>query len=113
MSQKKIIISLACLLVIGIVAAITIIGIQQQSPARIFTYGTNRVTLFDDGNFLAQLPHNVKKSGTYSEHTQGNITTVIFNIETQTYTGTISNNILTIPDEWNDSHGHNTEYRLR
>ena len=111
--QKKIITLSAGALVITAFAILLVVSTLQQTDGRVYAAGSNRVVLYEDGSFTARLPHNVRKSGTYTERTENNVTTVSFRHGGRTVMGIITNDILSIPHEWRDNHGHATEYVLR
>jgi len=53
------------------------------------------------GSFTAQLAHYSFK-GTYAESGQ----TIVFTVDGEDVEGSISGEILTLPLEWEDGHGH-------
>ena len=110
--QQKIIISV-CVLAVVVIIALLIVTSSQQSNNRVYSDGHQTVTLRDDGSFTAVLVHNESWKGTYTENTKNGITTVTFVSEGTTVNGRISNNILTIPDEWQDDHGHGNKLKLK
>jgi len=110
-NQKKIMISV-CLLVVVIIAALIVFSSYQQSQTRVFTDGRQTVILYPNGSFAATLTHEAEK-GTYTENTADGVTTVTFISEGVAADGSIVNNILTIPEEWDDGHGHGTRLRLK
>ena len=96
---------------------------------RVFENGNTNIRLFPDGTFVANLFHNSKKTGIYSELTQNNETAVLF-----TYGGTLSlegvvssfdsaglltvvggivEDVLTLPEDWDDGHGHGLDFAFR
>jgi hypothetical protein len=85
----------------------------QNADARIFTDGQQTIRLFNNGNYTAVLAHNTRKSGTYTENTENDITIISFVTRGITENGNISGNILTFPSEWDDGHGHGNRLRLR
>ena len=112
--KKMLIIAIGALAIvaIAIVIIVSIVG-RNGDDDRVFAVGTNSVTLRADGTFMAVLPHNVRISGTYSEHIHGGVLTVHFRHDGQTSDGTIIDNVLRIPHEWEDGHGHAVEFTLQ
>ena len=111
--QKKIIIISGCASVVLIIVALLIFNAYQQKDNRVFTDGHQNITLRSDGTFFATLAHNEKWNGTYTENTKNSITTVTFVVDGISVNGSIRNNILTIPDEWQDDHGHGSKLKLK
>jgi len=111
--KNLIIISSVCIAIAVVIGALVIFNTtNNQGETRVFTVGSQTITLYDDGAFSAQLAHGVAKSGTYSESVVGDVTTVSFTYEGKTEKGNIVGNVLTIPNEWDDSHGHGTKFTL-
>ena len=66
-----------------------------------------------DGAFEAKLFHGFNAYGTYSEREQSGITIISFTYDGITVDGEIRGNVMTVPHEWDDGHGHDTELTLR
>jgi len=111
--RKKRIIAAVCGAVLVTIAVLLIVGHVQQRGTRTFISGRNSVTLNADGTFRAVLPHGVERSGTFTETTTDGVTTVSFNQGGTTVHANIEDNVLTIPDEWDDGHGHPRNYTLQ
>ena len=113
-NKKIIAFAVIALIVICLIALIILLA-TRQSGNRVYENGNQTVILKSDGSFTANLAHEVTKSGTYNENEseENGIITVSFVTDGSTAEGTISNNILTIPDEWSDGHGHGTTFRLK
>ncbi|MDR2202975.1 MAG: hypothetical protein LBE76_01455 [Nitrososphaerota archaeon] len=113
-SQSLVILVFVCIAIAVVVGAIVIFNglSEQESDVRVFTAGSQIVSLYDDGVFSAQLAHSVAKSGTYSESVVGDVTTVIFMCDGKTEEGSIVGNVLTLPGEWGDGHGHGSKFIL-
>ena len=110
--QKKMItIAVFCVIGLIIIGSIAFF-IYRQGTRRVFADDNQTVTLHDNGSFTASLVHGTI-SGTYTENTEGGITTVTFAAGGLTANGIIANNVLSLPDEWKDDHGHGTELRMR
>ena len=111
--QKRIITISVC--TIAVLAFTVVLGVNMlsQSHERVFTAGFNNVSLNNDGTFVANLPHNIRLTGTYTESTEGGVSTVVFSYRGTTAIGIIEDNVLVIPTEWDDGHGHATRYTLR
>ena len=109
--QKKMIIAL-CVAVLLVVGALLAFILNGQSQARVFAGGSQTVTLYRNGKFSARLSHNVQRNGTYTENTVGGMTTISFTSDGTIATGEITGDILTLPDEWDDGHGHGAKLPL-
>ena len=112
-NRKNLVIISICVVIAVVIGALIIFNTGQQSGTRVFTAGSQTVTLRDDGTFSAQLAHSVAKSGTYTESVADNITTISFTYNGKTEKGSIVNNVLTLPHEWDDGHGHGTKFTLK
>ena len=104
-------------------------GHIMSQHIRVFENGNANVRLFPDGTFIANLFHNTKVTGTYSEVTQGNETAVLFSYGGISYlsdgvssfeatgattvVGGLVDNVLTIPEDWDDGHGHGMDFPFR
>jgi hypothetical protein len=105
--KNLIIIASVCIAIVVAISALVIFNAtNQQSETRVFTAGNQKVTLSDDGTFSAQLAHGVTKSGTYTENSTGSVTIISFIYDGKTENGNINGNVLTLPNEWDDGHGH-------
>jgi len=86
----------------------------EQSKGRFYGIGDTGVTLNDDLTFVANLYHGVAKAGTYLEGTApGDMVVVTFTVDGEQVFGTITGDVLTIPREWADSHGHGNSFPLQ
>jgi len=98
---------------------------QAQNPndlqidGRLFSDGTQTVTMYNDGTFTAELAHDERKTGTYMEMDAGEVTFVaFFTGEEESENGVIEKDVqtggefLTFPDEWIDDQGHGHGSRL-
>jgi len=93
---------------------------------RVFESGKANIWLFPEGIFVANLYHNTKITGTFTEMTQGNETALLFTYHgihkatdgvssfnatgQTTVVGGIVNGVLTIPEDWDDGHGHGNDF---
>jgi len=114
--QRKTIILSVLLLITVIIATIIVFNLikknSETNSSRVYTGGGQSVTLKDDSTFEASLAHDVNKTGTYSESSTDSVTTVTFTSGDSVANGSITNDVLTIPQEWNDE-GHNHEMNLK
>jgi len=112
--KKKSIRVLACLLAaFALLFTLAACG-ETQPVSRFYGSGNTGVTLNDDQTFVANLYHGVVKTGTYEEQESfEGYTLVIYTVGGEELIGTIFNNILTIPQEWADGHGHGSSFPLR
>ena len=113
--KKRVVIISVCAIVVLAFASLVIYELLRADTSRVFVSGGSHITLHDDGTFNAQLPHNVRIAGTFTETVSGDITTVSFNSIRGTEDGNIYGNVLTIPDAWDSgcAHGHGLRYTLR
>ena len=104
---------------------------EMSGQIRVFENGTASVKLFPDGTFIANLFHNSKITGTYVElvddasgdiavkfsyngmsvPSDGGITFGVTGFTT--VVGSIVDNVLTLPEDWDDGHGHGMEFSYR
>jgi len=94
------------------ISTLLLVGCQSGSSERVFTDGHQSVTLSADGSFSAVLAHSTQ-SGTYTEATNGGVTTVTFVSGNISVEGSIANKVLTLPTEWVDGHGHGSALPLK
>lgn len=99
---------------------------DEKGNIRVFERGNANIRLLPDGTFIANLWHNTKISGTYTEMTLGNETAVLFTHNGKTLSGGgvntfvptgfvtvvggIVDGILTMPEDWDDGHNHGMEF---
>jgi hypothetical protein len=99
---------------------------ETPDKIRVYENGNANVKLFPDGTFIANLFHNSKITGTYSEITDGVEIAIFFDyngfltnedeINTFELTGHMSvvggilDNVLKIPVDWDDGHGHGLDF---
>ena len=104
--KRLLIIGLLVLIALGI-AGFGIYSASRKNNAETYSGGGQTIHLFADGKFSANLAHGTFKSGTYTRREEGGRTTVSF-IENSgaAAEGSIENNRLRIPNEWDDGHGH-------
>jgi len=100
-------------IIILIIAVAVVLGIYasnrqnaKQVGAEIYSDGNQTVQLLADGTFNAALAHNKRISGTYTRTAENNRTIVSFNVNGNIETGSIINNALHFPEEWEDGHHH-------
>jgi len=103
---KKVVIVIACALVIMVVLGIALNSTNKKKNAEIYSYLGQTILLYPDGKFTAALAHNANKSGTYTKTTESGRINVSFNINGRVEVGWIINNNLHLPREWDDGHGH-------
>ena len=110
--QRRIIAAAVCVLAAITIAAIIITNAYQQSKTRIYTDGHQTITLQHNGKFTAALAHEAE-SGTYTETSNDGIITVTFTTDENSVTGTIVDDTLNLPEEWDDGHGHGSTLMLK
>jgi len=104
-NRKRLFIISVCVLVLAAAAGITFFVRNQNSGAEIYSLGGQSVQLFSNGTYTARLAHN-SNAGTYTKTAEGHRTLIIFNTRGEETNGYIENNLLYLPDEWDDGHGH-------
>ena len=110
--RKKIIITvIICIIAAAILTAaiILIVNNERQNTDRVFVSHGAEVTLSGDGTFNAFLWHNEIITGTYTESEENGVLIVAFMNNGVTEMGLINGNMLYIPHEWDDDHGHGNE----
>jgi hypothetical protein len=113
--KKRIIIAGFSILVILIIVGLVVFLSSRPDNAEVYGNHGQTVRLYDDGNFTARLPHNVRKNGTYTRTIENDLTIIEFTTfgsttEGSTETGWIIENSLHIPREWDDGHGHGSVF---
>ena len=102
------------LALVGAIAAAALIGVValafqglRLAGAEVYGYSGQRVRLFADGRFDASLPHGMSFKGKYSKDPwiPGEIS-VAFVYGGGAVTGWIAGDMLLLPLEWDDGHGH-------
>ena len=111
--RKKLITWAILISVVVVIATLIIIGLYQQRNTRVFTDGGQVLTLHPNGTFVALLFHDNTKRGTYTENSEGGVTTISFTYNGVTENGIIIDKTLTLPREWDDGHGHGGVLRLK
>jgi len=108
--RKKVAIISVCVAVIAIIVFFAVYDWYQDRQTRVFTDGYQTVTLKGDGTFTARLAHD-SRNGRYTESTAAGVTSISFIVDGRTDIGFIEGDVLTIPDAWDDHHGHGTVLR--
>ena len=98
--------------VVVIIAFFAVYDWYQGKQTRLYSDGYQTVTLNANGTFTAKLAHE-SKSGTYTESTSAGNTRISFIVDGKTDIGSIVGEVLTIPDAWDDHHGHGAILRLQ
>ena len=104
--RKKLIIAGIFALIAVAIAAFGVNSFTRKNNAETYSGGGQTIHLFADGKFSANLAHGNFKSGTYTRTDDGSRTIVSFNVSGVVQEGSIENNRLRIPNEWDDGHGH-------
>jgi hypothetical protein len=110
--RKKIIRVTACAIIAIVAISLIVFIALRQKDDLVYTDGNQTVTLRADGTFTARLAHD-SRAGTYTETKEGGITIISFIIDGIAADGEIANDVLTIPNEWGDSHGHGSTLKLK
>ena len=111
--QKKIRAISLCAAIVLVIAAIVALSAYQQMGSRVFAYGNVSVTLRKNGAFTAALTHETRRGAYTEEPAEDGVVTVTFVVDGISVQGSIADNILTIPEAWDDGHGHGTMLTLQ
>lgn len=113
LKQKKVLFVLIGVIVIilGVIGIIALINNSNNANNYAGKYynetsNTETIILNSNGTFTANIPHSVQKSGKYTIN--NNI--ISFTADNVTESGYINGKSITIPEEWDDGHGHGTIY---
>lgn len=104
--QKKLIIISVCAIVAVALVVVALISTDRQGGTETFSAGGQIVQLLDDGRFSASLAHNVRKTGTYTRIDDGDSVIIAFTTDGIVETGWIMDDVLIIPEEWDDLCNH-------
>ena len=110
--QKKMITVGVCISIVLVITALLIFNSHQQSKNRIYTDGHQTITLRSDGSFTAVLAHDTR-TGTYTENAEADVIIITFISEQKSVSGSIENDYLMLPQEWDDGHGHGSTLTLK
>jgi len=111
--QSRIVMIVIIIAIIAVIAGLIGFNAYQASKDRVFASDEGQtVTLHDNGKFTARLAHGTG-NGTYTEKTEDGVTTVTFIYGGESADGRIEGGVLTVPEEWDDGHGHGDEFVLR
>jgi len=110
-NRKKMIMASVFVLVFVCIVALTIFNAVQQSTTCVYTDGHQTVTLRKNGNFSAALAHETRE-GIYTENGTGDIIVIVFVSDGKSVEGIIEKDVLNLPDEWQDDHGHGSKLKL-
>jgi cell division septal protein FtsQ len=115
--KKRMTILAACAACVVVAVVVVIIINATRPDTRVFSVpGNQSVTLYENGNFIARLAHNVNISGTYTEDVEGNITTISFTHDGGTVSSQIENDVLLLPIPWRAAcriHSHEIEFPIQ
>jgi hypothetical protein len=114
--KKAIAATILVLVTLGAIGYLVYTSNQQNSAgadgnAEVYSHWGQTVRLLPDGTFNAVLAHRVRKNGTYTKTTEDDRVTVSFYVNGREEIGSIVNNILYMPGEWDDGHGHGNALR--
>ena len=99
---KKRVYIIATVAVVICVIGVAVFSIWFENSGRVFVSEGNRVVLYANGTFSAELPNNVRQTGTFTEIEEDGVTTVLFVSAGRLSNGSIVDDVLTIPVEWLD-----------
>ena len=105
--NKTLIISACVLVVIGVIGFFVVQSIQR-GDAVVYSNGVEEVKLYENGTFTASTGHaSVSHSGTYEKYEEGGVEIIFFTESGKSAAmGKIDDAGLTLPEDWNDGHGH-------
>ena len=101
-----------CVSVALVITALLVFHWQQQRQNRVYTDGHQTVTLRGNGAFTAVLAHETR-TGTYAESAGNDAIIVTFISEGESVNGKIANDLLFLPEEWDDGHGHVSQLMVK
>jgi len=111
--RKKRIIMAVCGTVAVVIIAFIAFALYLQFGTQVY-YNDNddslTITLHVNGTFDAQLFHGITKTGVYTKKNEGGVTRVAFVSDGETAIGSIRGGVLSVPDEWDDTHSHGKTY---
>jgi cytochrome c-type biogenesis protein CcmE len=113
--RRKAILAVFGVCLVGVIVTMVIIY-ANRPDSRVFAVPEQSVTLYEDGNFIARLAHNINLSGTFEENVRGNVTEISFNLDGSTVSTQIEDDVLVLPIAWRAAcriHSHETEFPLR
>jgi len=84
---------------------------RPEIGSRLYATGPQSITLYDDGRFSFVDCRSVR-TGRFTEIINGDGVTVRFTNNSGTVYGNITDDILTIPNEWDSGKGHSPRLRL-
>ena len=109
--RKKIIIIAIIAVVIVALAIIIALFYSRQKGTETYSSGGQTITLHNDGTFTANLAHGLSYEGSYEKTSDSDGTILIFTTGGTSVSGRVNGDILSIPDEWLDDHGHGSELK--
>jgi hypothetical protein len=117
-AKKRRIAILAVFITCVVASIVVIIVVNANRPdARVFSVvGGQAIRLYEDGNFVANLAHNINISGTFVEREGENVTEIAFTHDEGTVSTQIVDDVLMLPGEWRAAcrvHNHETEFPLQ
>jgi len=106
--KKRTAIIIVCSVIAVALAAVIVWQVVRNIGNETYSDGYAAVRLYADGSFKANLYHDDDVyEGIYTKKTEsGRVVVTFFTNDGQTCDGTIVNNTLSIPHEWQDDHGH-------
>jgi len=120
--RKKIIVISVGAVFAALILAFAVYSITRpEIPSRVYATGPQSVTLYEDGRF-SFVDCRFVRTGTFTEIESNDAVTIIGNNDdvtiaffhnNRTVHGSISNDILTIPMEWDSGKGHSPHLRLQ
>jgi hypothetical protein len=110
--NRTIMVCAGVLLAVVFIAVVIFAVTRPEIGARVYATGAQRLTLYDDGRF-SFMDCQFVRTGNYTETPAGDTVIVEFTHNNRTVRGSISDGILTIPDEWDAGKGHDPRLRLQ
>jgi len=109
-----IITGIALVLILITISVPVVLSEIQRSKERVYVASDNSsITLRANGTFIARLSHDVR-NGTYVEDDLGSFLVVTFFPQGEAAAnGVILGDVLQLPEEWDDGHGHSIDFYLK
>jgi len=92
--------------ILALLALVFILIFTNQGKVEKYSDGYQTIELYANGSFSANLYHGVEYKGNFSKSSTGSNEIIVFTVNDATFVAPVINNVLNLPSEWRDSHGH-------
>lgn len=110
--NKTIAISIGATAAVVFIALIIYSVTRPEIPSRVYATGPQSVTLYEDGRF-SFVDCRSARTGRFTEISNNDDVTLKFVHNNMTVYGNLSDDVLTIPIEWDSGKGHSPHLRLQ